>query len=206
MEDKPFRTIALLGREPGLLVLRGALLGNRLIDLVAVYTHGSLPKAEGAGPRPELGRYIRECETAKVPLYILNLPDARQLDSHLPPGPFDLLVVLSWRCVLSKSILDLPKSGSINVHRGALPRYRGARPVQQAIEAGDSSVYITAHRMTEMVDAGPTIATVKMDIRPLSTNVSAEDYAERVKIALYPLYAPLVRLSIASLTASCELG
>jgi len=200
--NKPFRTVALLGREPGLLVLREALLGNQLIDLAAVYTHGSLPKGEGGGPRPELSRYVMECETAQVPLYILDVFEARQLECHLPPGPFDLLVVLSWRSILSKAILDLPIYGAINVHRGALPKYRGARPVQQALEAGDSSVSITAHRMTEIVDDGPAVATVRMDIRSLPTNVTAGHYAEEVKVALYPLYAPLVRLSITSLAAS----
>jgi len=200
--DKPFRTIALLGREPGLLVLREALLDNPLIALTAVYTHGALPKGEGAGVRPELGRYVRECEAAQVPLYILDLLEARRLESHLPRDPLDLLVVLSWRCILSKAVLEVPAFGAINVHRGALPRYKGARPVQRAVEAGDSSVAITAHRMVEAVDDGPVVATIRMDVGDLPANVTAFDYAEQIKVALHPLYAPLVRLAISSLAAS----
>lgn len=198
----PLRTVALLAREPGLLVLNDALLGNPLIHLIAVYTHAALPKREGEGPRPELERYRDACGAAAVPLHILDMPEARRLERHLPTDTFDLLVVLSWRCILSRAVLDRPCIGALNMHRGALPKYKGAEPVRRAVEAGDTSVAITAHRMTEALDDGPVIATVQIDIAPLSNRVSAQDYAEEVKVAMYSLYAPLLRLSLASLAAS----
>jgi methionyl-tRNA formyltransferase len=200
LTTKPYRTIALLGREPGIFVLKDALLNNPLINMIAVYTHGSLPKKEGGLQRPELANYVNICESADIPLHVLDIPEARQLASHLPTEAFDLLIVLSWRCILEKSILDRPKTAAINLHRGALPKYKGAEPVLRAINAGDRSISITAHHMTEELDEGPVIATVEMDILPCPANVNSEEYAEQIKRNLYPHYAPLVRLSIESLT------
>ena len=200
LTTKPYRTVALLGREPGIFVLQDALLNNPLINMVAVYTHGSLPKKEGSLQRPELSHYMDICGSANIPLHVLDIPEARQLASHLPNEAFDLLIVLSWRCILEKSILDRPKIAAINLHRGALPKYKGAEPVLRAINAGDRSVSITAHHMTEELDEGPIIATVEMNILPCPANVNSEEYAEQVKRNLYPHYAPLVRFSIESLT------
>lgn len=193
---KPYQTIALLGREPGILVLENALLNNPLINLAAVYTHGLLPKKEGGLPRPELSHYINICQSAKIPLHILDLPEAKQLELYLPNEAFDLLIVLSWRCILPKQILEKPKVASINLHRGDLPKYKGAEPVLRAINAGETSISITAHHITEELDAGPIIATATMDILPCPNNMSTPDYAEKIKRDLYPLYAPLARSSI----------
>ena len=206
LKRKSLRAVALLGREPGIRVLQDALIDNPLVDLVAVYTHGGLPKKEGAGLRPELGRYINTCKFAGIPLHILDLPDAKNIEHHLPGESFDLIVSLSWRCILSKEALDRPNFGAINIHRGALPKYKGAEPVRRAIEAGDSTVTITAHRMTEELDEGAIISTVSLDIAALPIDTSVDEYAEDIKEKLYPLYAPLVRLAIASFASSCSIG
>src|SRR3990167_4330717 len=197
---KPYRTVALLGRESGIFVLKDALLNNPLINMTAVYTHGLLPKKEGGLQRPELSHYMDICKSANIPLHVLDMPEARQLVSYLPKEDFDLLIVLSWRYILEKSILDRPKVAAMNVHRGALPKYKGAEPVLRAINAGDRSVSITAHHMTEQLDDGQIVATVEIDILPCPASVDAKEYAEQIKQTLYPHYAPLVRFSIESLT------
>ena len=191
----PIRTVALLGREPGLLVLRDALIDNPLVDLVAVYTHGRLPRAEGGGPRPELAAYQECCSKSGVPLYALDHPDTKRLDELVPAHRADLLLALSWRTILSPAVLSSVKT-AINIHRGALPAYAGALPVQRAIEAGERRIAITAHHMVEEVDAGPIVGTVWLDVDPLPIGRAAADYAEEVKIRLLPLYAPLARLAI----------
>lgn len=204
LTTKPYRTVALLGREPGIYVLQDALLNNPLVNMMAVYTHSLLPKKEGGLHRPELTRYMDICKSANIPLHVLDIPEARQLAFHLPKEDFDLLIVLSWKCILDKSVLDRPKTAAINLHRGALPKYKGLEPVLRAINAGDRSVSITAHHMTEELDGGPIIATVEMDMLPCTTNMNSEEYAEQIKRNLYPHYAPLVRFSIESLTQPTE--
>lgn len=196
----PLNTVALLARPPGLLVLRDALLDNPKVHLTQVFTHGRLPSAEGGGIRSELEDYRQLCEGAGVPLSVLDLPEARSLQDHLPEGRIDLLVSLSWRCLLSPLVLSRIGTASINLHRGALPAYAGAEPVRRALEAGETRVAITAHGMVEEVDAGPVLGVVWLDVER-SASDTMELLTERTKARLEPLYAPLARLAIDSVVA-----
>lgn len=196
----PFRTAALIGRDWGLALLRDGLLDNDLIDLLGVFTHGRLPKAEGGGARPELQEYKSICEARNITLTVIDGPDAKQLEKFLPEK-LDLLIVLSWRFILNSEALRRPKVASINLHRGALPEFSGAEPVRRAIEAGALRTAITAHKMVEEVDMGPEIARIWLDVPPLSPNVSSVAYAEIVKKRLLDLYAPLARLAIKAIAA-----
>lgn len=196
----PLRTVALLAREPGLLVLKDALLGNPLIDLCALYTHGRLPKQSGGGLRPDLAEYQAVCAHHGIPLKTIDFSEKERLTELVPLHRADLLVVLSWRMIVSPIVLS-SVGAAINIHRGALPDYAGGLPVQRAIEAGERRVAITAHHMAEEIDAGPAIATVWMDVDPLPVGGDAAAYAEIVKARLLPLYAPLVRLAITAAKA-----
>ncbi len=195
MSPRPLRTVALLGRDTGLAVLRDALFDNQRIDLAEVFTHGKLPKAEGGGPRTELAIYRAMCAERGVPLTVLDLPEAQRVEDYLPEE-LDLMVVLSWRFILNPAALRRPKVGGINLHRGELPKYAGAEPVRRAIEAGETRTAITAHTMIAEVDMGLEIARVWLDMPPLSAGASSADHAETVKKRLLGLYAPLARLAI----------
>jgi methionyl-tRNA formyltransferase len=198
---KRLRTIALLARRPGLVVLTDALLGNSQIELVGVYTHSKLPKAEGGGHRPEAAVFEKVCAAAAVPLQVLDWPEARCLETCLPAGPpLDLMVVLSWRFLVAPSILANLRIGGLNIHRGALPDFKGTEPVRRAIEAGERRIAVTAQRMTGEIDVGATIAVAWMDIDPLPPGVDVHGYAEEVKSRLEPVYAPLARTAIAAVS------
>lgn len=194
----PLRTVALLGRGPGLAVLKDALLDNPRIELLGVVTHGRLPKGEGGGPRPELNSYEAICRDRRIPLTVLDFPAALTVEEHLPDD-LDLLLVLSWRFILRPAALAKPRVGGINLHRGALPEYAGAEPVRRAIEAGETRTAITAHRLAEEIDVGPEIARVWMDMPPPPAPMSGTEQAELIKERLLRLYAPLARLAIEAL-------
>jgi methionyl-tRNA formyltransferase len=194
------RTVALVAREPGLAILRDALLTDPALELVAVATHGRLPKAEGGGPRREVDDYRAALHGLRVPLLVVDPPQSRDL-GRLLPASADLLVSVSWRSLVLADVLDRFAVGAVNLHRGALPAYAGTEPVRRAIEAGETRVAITAHHMSPEIDQGAEIARVWLEIPPKSPSVSAAQYAEHVKSALLPLYAPLARLAVASVTA-----
>ena len=67
----------------------------------------------------------------------------------------DYIVVVSFGLIFSNEILSLPKFGCINIHPSLLPRWRGAAPIQRAIEAGDLESGVCLMKMVAGLDSGP---------------------------------------------------
>lgn len=87
------------------------------------------------------------------------------LELHCPEkssemGPFladiDCVVTVGYGQLIPQEIIDLPRYGFINIHFSLLPRWRGAAPVQRAIEAGDSISGVTIFALDKGMDTGPT--------------------------------------------------
>ncbi len=77
----------------------------------------------------------------------------------------DIMVVVAYGLLLPKEVLDTPKLGCINVHGSILPRWRGAAPIQRAIEAGDDETGITIMQMDIGLDTGDMLLKVFCPIR-----------------------------------------
>ncbi len=90
---------------------------------------------------------------------------ARQQLRDLKP---DLMVVVAYGLILPQSVLDIPRMGCWNVHASLLPRWRGAAPIQRAIEAGDTQTGVCLMQMEKGLDTGPVLLS-------LATPISAED-------------------------------
>lgn len=82
----------------------------------------------------------------------------------------DLLVVVAYGLLLPQKVLDLPKYGCMNVHGSLLPRWRGAAPIQRAVEAGDEQSGVTIMLMDAGLDTGPMLATSTCPITPVTTS------------------------------------
>lgn len=95
------------------------------------------------------GRYPDEAAATKTTLESLNL---------------DVLVVAAYGLILPKWVLDLPKRGCLNIHASLLPRWRGAAPIQRAIEMGDTQTGITIMQMDEGLDTGDMLLAQAIDI------------------------------------------
>jgi len=72
--------------------------------------------------------------------------------------PLDVLVVAAYGLILPPAVLAWPRLGCLNIHASLLPRWRGAAPIQRAIEAVDACTGVTIMQMDEGLDTGPTIA------------------------------------------------
>ena len=70
----------------------------------------------------------------------------------------DVLIVAAYGLILPQRVLDIPRHGCINVHASALPRWRGAAPIQAAILAGDAATGVSLMAMTAGLDCGPVYA------------------------------------------------
>ncbi len=82
----------------------------------------------------------------------------------------DAIIVAAYGLMMPQSVLDIPKYGCINIHGSLLPRWRGAAPVQRAIEAGDTETGIAIMRMNAGLDTGPVLLVKTCPISPDETS------------------------------------
>ncbi|MYB34938.1 MAG: methionyl-tRNA formyltransferase [Gammaproteobacteria bacterium] len=138
------------------------LLDSSLADLVAVYCQPDRPSGRGRTIRP--GPVKSTAAKAAVPVYQpekINTPEAiTQLKSLKP----DLVVVVAYGALLKKQHLEIPRLGCFNLHASLLPRWRGAAPIQRAIEAGDTMSGVSLMRVVEELDAGPVLAQSEISL------------------------------------------
>jgi methionyl-tRNA formyltransferase len=81
----------------------------------------------------------------------------------------DVFLVAAYGQILSQAVLDIPRRGCINLHGSILPRWRGAAPIQRAIEAGDIETGVTLMQMDRGMDTGDMIAIERIPIEADAT-------------------------------------
>lgn len=94
-----------------------------------------------------------------------KIRNAEFLDSIRQLQP-DLGVVIAYGKILPPALLEIPRYGFVNVHASVLPQWRGAAPIQRAIEAGDRVTGVTIMRVDEQLDHGPMLAIATTEIDP----------------------------------------
>lgn len=87
--------------------------------------------------------------------------EAKRALTELAP---DLMVVAAYGLLLPRDVLHIPRLGCLNIHASLLPRWRGAAPIQRAIEAGDDETGISLMQMEEGLDTGPVWSFAKTAI------------------------------------------
>ncbi len=87
----------------------------------------------------------------------------------------DLMVVAAYGLILPQTVLDLPVHGCINIHASLLPRWRGAAPIQRAIEAGDERSGVTIMQMAAGLDTGDMLLRKTVDITSDMTAATLHD-------------------------------
>lgn len=142
-------------------------------DVVAVYSQPDRPAGRG---RKLQASPVKQCAlNADIPVYQpLNFKDAadRQELANLKP---DLMVVAAYGLLLPESVLNTPTYGCVNLHASLLPRWRGAAPIQRAIEAGDAATGITLMQMDIGLDTGDMLAKVETPISESETGQTLHD-------------------------------
>ena len=87
----------------------------------------------------------------------------------------DVMVVVAYGMLLPQPVLDAPKYGCINIHASLLPRWRGAAPIQRAIEAGDTHTGVSIMKMEIGLDTGPVYLSLPTPISEGETNSSLHE-------------------------------
>ncbi len=145
--------------------LRSLLAGPH--QLVGVYTQPDRPAGRGKKLHASPVKVL--AQEHGLPVFqpaTLKSDDAR---AELAALNADIMVVVAYGLLLPKAVLDTPRLGCINVHASLLPRWRGAAPIQRAIEAGDAESGITIMQMDVGLDTGDMLIKADCPIRATDT-------------------------------------
>lgn len=142
-------------------------------ELVGVYTQPDRPAGRGKKLTASPVKQLAQSRGIPV-LQPATLRDS-QAQAELAAHNADLLIVVAYGLILPQAVLDTPTHGCINVHASLLPRWRGAAPIQRAIEAGDTETGITVMQMDAGLDTGDMLAAVRCDIDEHTTAASLHD-------------------------------
>lgn len=128
-----------------------ALLASRH-QVIAVYSQPDRPAGRG---KKLTASPVKEVALAhQIPVYQPLNFKSDEAKAELAALNADLMVVVAYGLILPKVVLDTPRLGCINVHASILPRWRGAAPIQRAIEAGDNETGVTIMQMDVGLDTG----------------------------------------------------
>jgi methionyl-tRNA formyltransferase len=143
-----------------------AALLTREHQIIAVYTQPDRPAGRGQKLMPSPVKQLALAHGIAV--YQPQTLRAPEAQTELAALQADLMLVVAYGLILPQAVLDMPRLGCLNSHASLLPRWRGAAPIQRAIEAGDAETGVTVMQMEAGLDTGPMLLKV-------STPISAED-------------------------------
>lgn len=151
--------------------------------LQAMVSHGFTPLAVLTQPdRPAgRGRHMRTgpvkqvAQDQGIPVHQPASLSGGTAEAAVRELDLDLLVVVAYGLILPRSVLQIPRHGCWNIHASLLPRWRGAAPIQRAIEAGDKHSGVCIMQMDEGLDSGPVLLAKETDITASDTGGTLHD-------------------------------
>jgi len=166
-------------------------------EVVAVYTQPDRPAGRGQKLMPSAVKQL----AVDNGIQVLQPPTLRNAEAQAELAALkpDLMVVVAYGLILPQAVLDIPRLGCINSHASLLPRWRGAAPIQRAVEAGDSESGVTVMRMEAGLDTGPMLLKV-------TTPISATDTGGTLHDRLAQMGPPAVLEAVAGLAAGTLQG
>lgn len=142
-------------------------------SVVAVYTQPDRPAGRGRKLLPSPVKQVALEHT--IPVEQPESLKGADVQHILEQYKADVMVVAAYGLLLPQRVLDIPRYGCLNIHGSLLPRWRGAAPIQRAIEAGDTETGITIMQMAAGLDTGDMLLKVPCAITPTSTGQSIHD-------------------------------
>jgi methionyl-tRNA formyltransferase len=144
-------------------------------NVVAVFTQPDRPAGRGLKLMPSPVK-----QTALANGIFVHQPRSLRLDGKFPDDAAaaqavlhelaaDVMVVAAYGLILPQWVLDAPRAGCVNIHASLLPRWRGAAPIQRAIEAGDTASGVCLMQMDAGLDTGAIYAEQSLPITPHTT-------------------------------------
>ena len=142
-------------------------------EVAAVYTQPDRPAGRGRGLTASPVK--REATRLGIPVLQPESLKGELMGDVMRQIAPDLIVVVAYGLMLPRSILAIPRHGCWNVHASLLPRWRGAAPIQRAIEAGDTETGVCLMQMEAGLDTGPVMLSQQTPIGAEETGGQLHD-------------------------------
>ena len=150
-----------------------AALLNSHHNIIAVYTQPDKPA--GRGKKLQASPVKQLAEQHQIPVYQPKSLRKEEAQAELKALNADVMVVVAYGLILPQAVLDMPRLGCLNVHGSLLPRWRGAAPIQRAIEAGDAETGVCIMQMDIGLDTGAVVSEHRYAIQPTDTANEVHD-------------------------------
>jgi methionyl-tRNA formyltransferase len=143
--------------------------------ILAVYTQPDRPAGRGRQVVRSPVKMLAEQHGLAVHQPLSLKQEAPVLQALAP----DAMIVVAYGLLLPRDVLAIPARGCINVHASLLPRWRGAAPIQRAIEAGDAATGITIMQMSAGLDTGDILLQAQT---PITEDDTAQTLHDRLAL------------------------
>lgn len=160
-------------------------------QVVAVYTQPDRPA--GRGRKLTASPVKQVALEHNIPVYQPQTLRDENAQAELQALNADLMIVVAYGLILPKAVLQMPTFGCLNIHASLLPRWRGAAPIQRAIESGDAQTGVTIMQMDVGLDTGDMLYKV-------ATDIDSQDTAQTLHDRLSTLGSEALMATLANLT------
>ena len=145
---------------------------------VAVFTQPDRPAGRGRKIQPSPVKKVAISHQIAVfqPESLKN----EAIQAEIKALDADLMIVVAYGLILPQQVLDIPRFGCWNIHASLLPRWRGAAPIQRAIQAGDPKSGVSIMQMDSGLDTGPVFHCLST---PISGNSTAGELHDRLALS-----------------------
>ena len=157
-------------------------------EVVCVYTREPKPAGRGNKLNKTPVHLVAEAHGIEVrtPKTLRNIEEQQKFAALQA----DVAVVAAYGLILPKPVLDAYPLGCLNIHASLLPRWRGAAPIQRAIEAGDDKSGVTIMQVAEGLDTGDMLLKGEVEITP---TMNGEDLHDKLAVIGADLIAKVLK-------------
>lgn len=142
-------------------------------EVVCVYTRE--PQEAGRGKKLTKSPVHEFAEAHGILVRTPKTLRSAEAQAELKALQADISVVAAYGLILPQAVIETFPLGCINIHGSLLPRWRGAAPIQRAIEAGDNESGITIMKVVEKLDAGDMLLKGSVPITAETTGETLHD-------------------------------
>ncbi|MBK5961726.1 methionyl-tRNA formyltransferase [Rhodoplanes elegans] len=173
-------------------------------EVVAVYTRAPKPAGRGMALQPT--PIEEEARRLAIPVLTPKTLRNEEAQAVFRAHSADAAVVVAYGLILPKPVLDARRLGCFNLHASALPRWRGAAPINRAVMAGDAETAVMVMRMEEGLDTGPVAMAERLAIAPDMTAGDLHDALARLGADLMARALAALERGTLALTPQAEAG